>query len=103
MEELQAKAQLALATTSWTARKLIAVDDSVMAVMVVGADGKILAHETAVGYDKGDRRDEDYPLLFFVPPQGHLFLLRLNKQPVGNEIANRVLSLIGDPQLSLGR
>jgi len=86
------------------ARRLLASDESVQAVMVVRDDGKVLAHERAIGSVEGDSLEgEDHPLLFYASGPGLLFLVRLNRRPIGREIPDRIEAVLRSPSFAISR
>lgn len=98
----EARAPLVQAPIAMVARKLLASDVSVQAVMVIGGDGKVLAHERAIDDDEIDSIEgEDYPLLFYASSPNLLFFVRLSKQPTGGEISDRMMSTIGSPSFAM--
>jgi len=70
--------------------------------MVMGDDGKVLAHERALGGDEADRfESEDHSLLFYDSGPRLLFLVRLNKQPTGVEISDHIMATISSPSFAI--
>jgi len=100
----EVRAPLVQAPIAWVARKLLASDGSVQAVMVLGSDGKVLAYERAIDDDQSDPIEwEDFPLLFYAPGPGILFYVRLAKRPMGDEIPNRISAILDSPSLTITR
>jgi len=106
MKDLQseARAPLIQAPIAWVARRLLATDASVEAVMIVGREGKVLAHERAIGYDEDDSTEgEGHPLLFYAQDIGLLFYVKLGKHPRDEEIPNRIMAIIRSPSFCITR
>ena len=100
MGDLQSevRAPLVQAPIAWVARRLLATDPSVQVVMVMGGDGKVLAHERALGYDEDKIPiDEGCSLLYYAPSNGLLFYVRTNRQPMSGEIPSRIEAIVGSP------
>jgi hypothetical protein len=98
----EVRAPLVQAPIAWVARSLLASDASVRAVMVLGDDGKILAHERALGEDEFDSLEgQDHPLLFYASGPRLLFFVRLNEEPTGKEISDRIMATIKSPSFSI--
>ena len=97
----EARAPIVQAPIAWVARRLLASDELVKAVMVTGGGGKVLAHERALGYE-GDLDLDELSLLFYVPMHGLLFYIRkAGKNDAG--INQRINDIIGSPSLALSR
>ena len=100
----EVKAPLIQAPIAWVARRLLACDRSVAAVMILARDGKILAHERALEYEEIDSLGgESYPLLFYARGQGLIFYVSLDEKLTGEEIPNRILATIESPSFAMTR
>ncbi|HEY6283478.1 MAG TPA: hypothetical protein VIW22_06095 [Nitrososphaerales archaeon] len=98
----EARAPLVQSPIAMIARRLLASDVSVQAVMVMGNDGRVLVHERAIKDDELDSiGGEDYPLFFYDSKPGLLFFVRLNKQPTSGGISDRIISAISSPSFSM--
>jgi hypothetical protein len=93
----QVKAPIVQAPIAWAARRLLASDLSVQAVMVVGHGGKVLAHEIALDYDETDPFKEGHPMLYYAPTAGLLFYIRLSGRPTDQAIPSRIEQIINSP------
>jgi hypothetical protein len=99
----EAPAPLVQAPIAWVARGLLATDDSVKAVMVLGDDGKVLAHERALGFEEQETlEDDDHTVLFCASERRVIFFLRLSKQPSRDEY-NRIQATISSPNFAITR
>ena len=106
MVDLQSevRAPLVQAPIAWVARKLLSSNPSVQAVMIVTEDGKVLAHERALGFDDEDLPlDEGCSLLYFAPRPGLLFYVRTSKEPLEGEISSRIEAIIKSPNPAVTR
>ena len=98
------KAPRVQAPIAWAARRLLATDESVQAVMVVGDDGRVLAHERVLDYYEGDpMKGECHPLLFYVPRAKLLFYVRLSKRPIDERVSWRIQGVIDSPSFVISR
>ena len=99
MTDLQsaAKAPLIQAPIAWVARKLLSSDPSVQVVMIMGDDGKILAHERSLEYSEGTSVDGEYSLTYYAPSLGLLFYVRANGTPVSGKISSRIETIVNSP------
>ena len=106
MRDMQSevRAPLIQAPIAWVARRLLASDGSVQAVMVIGSSGKVLAHERALGgTESSSFEEEGFPMLFYASGPGLLFYVRLDKQPMGDEIPNRISAILDSPSFAITR
>jgi hypothetical protein len=99
----QVKAPIVQAPIAWVARRLLASDLSVQAVMVVGYGGKVLAHEIAQDFDEVDSSKESHSMLYYAPAPGLLFYVRLSKTPTDQAISYRVEQIINSPTFAITR
>jgi len=80
--QAEARAPFVQAPILWASRKLISSNPCVQAVMVLAEDGKVLAHERAVGYDDIDFPiDGGYTLIYQAPGSGLVFYIRTSEDP----------------------
>jgi hypothetical protein len=93
----QVKAPLVQAPTSWVARELLASAPSVQAVMVLGDDGKVLAHERAVGYEGDVAPERERSLTYYSPRFGLIFYIRTNGNPADGDLSGRIEAIIESP------
>jgi len=72
--------------------------------MVVGDDGRILAHERALDYDDEDPlKGGGYPLFYYVPRAKLLFFIRLLRRPADERISWRLQGMIDSPAFAISR
>jgi len=93
----EVKAPLVQAPTGWVARGLLASDPCVQAVMVLGDDGKVLAHERAIGYEEGEPPEKDHSIIYYARRYGLIFYLRTNGERADRELSARIEEIIGSP------
>jgi len=91
------KAPLVQAPVAWVARKLLSSDPSVQVVMIMGDDGKILAHERSLEYSEGTSVEGEYSLTYYAPSLGLLFYVRANGTPVSGKISSRIETIVNSP------
>jgi len=100
MKDMQSavKAPLVQAPIAYLARRLLACDSSVKAVMAVGYHGEVLAHERTISYSEDEATGlEESSLMYYVPTSGVLFYVRLNNQPKGDRLPLRIQAMINSP------
>jgi hypothetical protein len=97
----EVRAPLVQAPIAWVARRLLASDESVQAVMVMQTNGKVLAHERALDCEVDFPDGDHYSLLYHAPGPRLLFYVRLGKQPKGTEILDRIEAILDSPSLVL--
>jgi hypothetical protein len=71
--------------------------------MVIGDDGKVLAHEMALTYDESDGAGEGFSLVYYAPSAGLIFYLRTSRVPEVEEISARVEAIVEKPSHSISR
>jgi len=105
MKDLRSvRAPLVQAPIAWVARRLLASDESVEAVMVVTYEGKVLAYERAIDSDTSEAVEtEDHSLFYYAPNPGLLFYVRLGSRSEGTEIPDRIESILNSPSFSITR
>jgi hypothetical protein len=98
------RAQTIQEPIAFVARRLLALDVDVQAVMVVGDDGRVLAHERALDDDEFDSFEEEgHPLLFYASGPRLLFYLRVSRQSTVEDISDRVIATISSPTFTMTR
>jgi len=98
----QVKAPLVQAPTSWVARELLASAPSVQAVMVLRDDGKVLAHERAIGYEETGAPEKERSLIYYSPRFGLIFYLRTDMKPP-EELSARIEAILESPSPPINR
>jgi hypothetical protein len=91
----EVRAPLVQAPTGWVARKLLASAPCVQAVMVLTDDGKVLAHERAIGYEE-EAPEMDHSMIYYARQYGLIFYLRTNGEPEG-ELSAQIEAIIESP------
>jgi hypothetical protein len=99
-----ARASSRQAPVALLARSLLAADHSITAVMVVGKEGRVMAHERAIGYEEGDAGTESgRPVLFYAPERGLVFFVRLSGTEPDARVCDRLVAMIESKNLSITR
>jgi len=93
----EARAPLVQAPTDWVARKLLASALCVQAVMVLTDDGKVLAHERAIGYEDSETPELDHSIIYYARHYGLIFYVRTNGELAEGELSARIESIIESP------
>jgi hypothetical protein len=86
--------QILQAPIAYVTRAILASHSSIRAVMAVGSDGGVLAHERALDSGDDNPTNDEYPFLFQVPQSCMLMLVRTNRPLVGAEIQNNIMRLL---------
>jgi hypothetical protein len=98
------RAQQIQEPVAFVARRILGSDADVQAVMVMGEDGRVLAHERALDDGEFDsHEEEERPLLFYAPGPRLLYFVCLgNKSNVG-DISDRIMATISSASLTMTR
>ena len=93
----EVRAPLVEAPVGWVARKLLASAPCVQAVMVLTDDGKVLAHERAIGYEEGEAPESDHSIIYYTRQYGLIFYVRTNRELAEGELSARIEAIIESP------
>lgn len=99
----EVRAPLVRAPAVWVARELLASAPCVQAVMILGDDGKVLAHERAIGYEESEAPWEEHSLIYHAPRFGLIFYVRTNGKPAGGELSARIEAMVESPTPAITR
>jgi len=67
-------------------------------VLIMAEDGRVLAHERALGYDDGDPLiGEECSLIYHASGPGLVFYIRTNKDPTSRELPGRIEAILASP------
>jgi hypothetical protein len=93
----EVRAPLVQAPAGWVARRLLASAPCVQAVMVLGDDGKVLAHERAIGCRESEASEMDHSMIYYARSYSLIFYLRMTGEPVDGELSARIEAIIESP------
>jgi hypothetical protein len=65
--------------------------------MVLRDDGKVLAHERAIGYEDGETSDMDHSIIYYARHYGLIFYVRTNGELAEGELSARIEAIIESP------
>jgi hypothetical protein len=71
--------------------------------MVLRDDGKVLAHERAIGFDEDEAPEMDHSMIYYARHYGLIFYLRTNGEPTDGELSARIEAIIESPSPAVTR
>ena len=92
------------APIAWVARKLLASDSSVQAVMIMRDDGSLLAHERAIGYDESEPLlGAESSIIYYAPGPGLVLYVRTDRRTAKGELSAQIEAILLSPSPSVTR